>query len=173
MNNQDIVNTIKNTVVHLAISQVTPDDENRLVVAQNIIDRLFISNCITVAEMTNLIKNELTVTLNLSEQETETLLKQYEITRIMVEDKLKISKLKQTLFKVKDVDTKITRMIRKPEIEELSKYLVDSNFISNQKLLYNFIINDLCNHFKLTYEEKSEISREVKKWMRKNLKPKY
>lgn len=167
MNNQDIVNTIKNTVVHLAISQVTPDDENRLVVAQNIIDRLFISNCITVAEMTNLIKNELTVTLNLSEQETETLLKQYEITRIMVEDKLKISKLKQTLFKVKDVDTKITRMIRKPEIEELNKYLVDSNFISNQKLLYNFIINDLCNHFKLTYEEKLEISVEVKQWMRK------
>lgn len=167
MNNQDIVNTIKNTVVHLAISQVTPDDENRLVVAQNIIDRLFISNCITVAEMTNLIKNELTVTLNLSEQETETLLKQYEITRIMVEDKLKISKLKQTLFKVKDVDAKITRMIRKPEIEELNKYLVDSNFISNQKLLYNFIINDLCNHFKLTYEEKLEISVEVKQWMRK------
>lgn len=173
MNNQDIVNTIKNTVVHLAISQVTPDDENRLVVAQNIIDRLFISNCITVAEMTNLIKNELTVTLNLSEQETETLLKQYEITRIMVEDKLKISQLRQTLSKVKDVDTTITRMIRKSEIEELSKYLVDVNFISNQKILYNFIINDLCNHFKLTYEEKLEISREVKKWMRKNLKPKY
>lgn len=158
---------IKNIVIHLATSKATQGDENRLVVAQGIIDRLFISNCITVAEMTNLIKNELTVTLNLSEQETETLLKQYEITRLMVEDKLKISKLKQTLFKVKDVDTKITRMIRKPEIEELNKYLVDSNFISNQKLLYNFIINDLCNHFKLTYEEKLEISVEVKQWMRK------
>ena len=167
MNNQDIVNTIKDTVVHLATSQATPDDGNRLVVAQNIIDRLFISNCVTVAEMTNLIKNELTVTLNLSEQETETLLKQYETTRTIVEDKLKISQLRQTLSKVKDVDTTITRMIRKSEIEELSKYLVDVNFISNQKILYNFIINDLCNHFKLTYEEELEISREVKQWMRR------
>lgn len=167
MNNQDIVNTIKNTVVHLATSQVTPDDENRLVVAQNIIDRLFISNCVTVAEMTNLIKNELTVTLNLSEQETEELIKQYKKTRTIVDDKLKISKLKQTLSKIKNVDSTITRMIRKSEIEGLSKYLIDSNFISNEKLLYYFIITDLCNHFKLTYEEKLEISREVKQWMRK------
>lgn len=166
-------NNIKDIIVHLATSQATPDDGNRLVVAQNIIDRLFISNCVTVAKMTNLIKNELTVTLDLSEQETETLLKQYETTRTIVEDKLKISQLKQTLSKVKDVDSTITRIIRKSEIEELSKYLVDVNFISNQKLLYNFIINDLCNHFKLTYEEKLEFSREVKKWMRKNLKPKY
>lgn len=166
-------NNIKDTIVHFATSQATQGDESRLVVAQNIIDRLFISNCVTVAEMTNLIKNELTVTLNLSEQETETLLKQYETTRTIVEDKLKISQLKQTLSKVKDADSTITRMIKKSEIEELSKYLVDSNFISNHKLLYYFIINNLCNHFKLTYEEKLEISREVKKWMRKNLKPKY
>lgn len=166
-------NNIKDTIVHFATSQATPDGGNRLVVAQNIIDRLFISNCVSVVEMTNIIKNELTVTLNLSEQETETLLKQYETTRTIVEDKLKISQLRQTLSKVKDVDSTITRIIRKPEIEELSKYLVDSNFISNQKLLYNFIINDLCNHFKLTYEEKLEISREVKKWMRKKLKPEY
>lgn len=36
-------NNIKDTIVHFATSQATPDDENRLVVAQNIIDRLFIS----------------------------------------------------------------------------------------------------------------------------------
>lgn len=167
MNNQDIVNTIKNTVVHLATSQATQGDENRLVVAQNIIDRLFISNCITVADMTDLIKNELTVTLNLSEQETEELIKQYKKTRTIVDDKLKISKLKQTLSKINDGYSTITRMIRKSEIEGLSKYLIDRNFISNEKLLYYFIITDLCNHFKLTYEEKLEISREVKQWMRK------
>ena len=167
MNNQDIINTIKDTVVHLAISQATQGDKNRLEVAQNIIDRLFISNCVSVVEMTNIIKNELTVTLNLSEQETETLLKQYETTRTIVDDNLKIGKLKQILSKIKDVDSTITRMIRKSEMEELSKFLVYSNFIYNQKLLYYFIINDLCNHFKLTYEERLEISREVKQWMQK------
>ena len=167
MNNQDIVNTIKNTVVHLATSQATQGDENRLVVAQNIIDRLFISNCITVADMTDLIKNELTVILNLSEQETEELIKQYKKTRTIVDDKLKISKLKQTLSKINDGYSTITRMIRKSEIEGLSKYLIDRNFISNEKLLYYFIITDLCNHFKLTYEERLEISREVKQWMQK------
>ena len=109
-------NNIKDIIVHLATSQATPDDGNRLVVAQNIIDRLFISNCVTVAKMTNLIKNELTVTLDLSEQETETLLKQYETTRTIVEDKLKIAQLKQVLSKIKDVDSTITKLIRKTEI---------------------------------------------------------
>lgn len=161
---------IKDIVIHLATSPATRGDENRLVVAKNIIDRLFISNCISVAEMTNLIKNELTVTLNLSEQETETLLKQYEETRTIVDDKLKIAQLKQSLYKIKNDDSTITKMIKKSEIEELSKYLIDMNFISNQELLYYFIINDLCNHFKLTYEEKLEISKEVKQWMRKKLK---
>lgn len=85
-------------------------------------------------------------------------------------NKLKIAQLKQTISKVKDVDSTITRIIKKSEIEELSKYLIDMNFISNQELLYYFIINDLCNHFKLTYEEKLEISKEVKQWMRKKLK---
>lgn len=51
---------IKDIVIHLETSPATRGDENRLVVAKNIIDRLFISNCISVAEMTNLIKNELT-----------------------------------------------------------------------------------------------------------------
>lgn len=161
---------IKNIVIHLVTSKATQGDENRLVVAQNIIDRLFISNCVSVAEMINLIKNELTVTLDLSEQETEKLLKEYEITRTIVDDKLKIAQLKQTLSKIKDVDSTITKLIRKTEIEEISKSLIDSKFICSQELLHYFIMKDLCNHFKLNYEEKKEIYQEVKQWMRKKLK---
>lgn len=161
---------IKDTVIYLATLKVTQGDKNRLVVAQNIIDRLFISNCISVAEMTNLIKNELTVILDLSEQETETLLKQYETTKTIVDDKLKIAQLKQVLSKIKNVDSTFTKLIRKTEISEISKSLIDSKFICNQELLHYFIMRDLCNHFKLSYDEKKEIYKEVRRWMRKKLK---
>lgn len=157
-------------IIHLATSKATQDDENRLVVAQNIIDRLFISNCVSKTEMTNLIKNELTITLNLSEQETETLLKQYETTKTIVDDKLKIAQLKQALSKIKDVDSTFTKLIRKTEIEEISKNLIDSKFICSQEVLHYFIMKDLCNHFKLSYEEKKDIYKEVRRWMRKKLK---
>jgi len=164
-------NNIIDTVIHLATSQkATQGDENRLVVAQNIIDRLFISNCVSVAEMTNIIKNELSTTLNLSAPETENLLKQYKTTRAIVDDKLKIAQMKQALFNVKSVDDPFTKLIRKSEIEEISKYLIDSKFINSQELLHYFIMKDLCNHFKLSYEEKKEIYQEVKQWMRKKLK---
>lgn len=55
---QEITN-ITDIVIHLATSKATQGEHTRLAVAQNIIDRLFVSNCITVAEMTNIIKNEL------------------------------------------------------------------------------------------------------------------
>lgn len=161
---------MKDTIIHLATPPATQGDENRLVVAQNIIDRLFISNCVSVAEMTNLIKNELTVILDLSEQETETLLKQYETTKTIVDDKLKIAQLKQALSKIKNVDDTFTKLIRKTEIAEISKNLIDSKFISSQELLHYFIMRDLCNHFKLSCEEKKEIYKEVRRWMRKKLK---
>lgn len=158
------------TVIHLATSQATQGDGNRLVVAQNIIDRLFVSNYISVAEMTDIIKNELTVILDLSEQETETLLKQYETTKSIVDDKLKVAQLKQALSKIKNVDDTFTKLIRKTEIAEISKNLIDSKFISSQELLHYFIMKDLCNHFKLSYDEKEEIYKEVRRWMRKKLK---
>lgn len=163
-------NNITDTVIHLATPPATQGDKNRLVVAQNIIDRLFISNCVSMAEMTNIIKNELTAILDLSEQETETLLKKYETTKTIVDDKLKIAQLKQALSKIKDVDSTFTKLIRITEIKEISKSLIDSNFISSQELLHYFIMKDLCNHFKLSYEEKKEIYKEVRRWMRKKLK---
>lgn len=151
-------------------ADATQGDKNRLAVAKNIIDRLFISNCISETQMTNLIKNELTTILKLSEQETEKLLERYKTTKAMVDDKLKIAQFKQALAKIKNVDNSIIKMTRKLEIEQISKYLIDSNFISSQELLHNFIMKDLCNHFKLTYEEKKEIYKEVKEWMREKLK---
>lgn len=166
-------NNITDIVIHLATTLATQDDENRLVVARNIIDRLFISNCVSVAGMTNIIKNELASTLNLSEQETETLLKQYKTTKSIVDDKLKIAQLKQALSKIKNVDSTFTKLIRKEEVAEISKKLINSKFISSQELLHYFIMRDLCNHFKLSYEEKKEIYKGVKRWMRKKLKIKY
>lgn len=163
-------NNITDTVIHLATLKATQDDQNRLVVAKNIIDRLFISNCVSMSEMTNIIKNELTAILDLSEQETETLLKQYETTKTIVDDKLKIAQLKQALSKIKDVDSTFTKLIRTTEIKEISKSLIASKFISSQELLHYFIMKDLCNHFKLSYDEKEEIYKEVKRWMRKKLK---
>lgn len=163
-------NNITDTVIQLATLQVTQGDENRLCVAQNIIDRLFISNCVSADEMTNLIKNELTVTLNLSEQEKETLLEGYKTKKSIVDDRLKIAKLKQALSKIKNVESTFTKMTRKMEIEEISKKLIESNFIYSQELLHYFIMRDLCDHFKLSYEEKKEIYKEIKQWMRKKLK---
>ena len=52
---------IVETITHLTTSKATQGDKNRLVVAQNIIDRLVVSNCISTAEITNIIKNELTI----------------------------------------------------------------------------------------------------------------
>lgn len=163
-------NNITDTVLHLVTSQATQGDENRLAVAQNIVDRLFAANCVSIEEITNLIKNELSTILKLSEQETDILLKKFEESKIIVDDKLKIAQLKQALSEIKDVDNPITKITRKLEIEQISKYLIESNFIDSQKLLHYFIMRDLCNHFKLSYEEKKELVQEVRKWMRKRLK---
>lgn len=160
-------NNITATVIQLVTSKATQGDENRLVVAQNIIDRLFISNCVSVAEMTDIIKNELSTILNLSGQEKEILLSQYEKTRLIVEDRLKIARLKQALTSIKfNENNKIIELTRKFEVEGISKNLIYSNFISSQELLHYFIMRDLCNHFKLSYEEKKELVQEVRKWMR-------
>lgn len=160
---EQIYNNIINAIIPFA--KATTDTEKRFVVAQEIVDRLFISNCFSVVEMNNFIKNELSSILELSKQETQILLNNYETKRIIIDDKLKIAKMKQALNKIKVEDNQIVRITRKIEVEEICKHLVESKFVYNQKLLFNFIMIDLCNHFKLSNTEKQEILQEVKQWM--------
>lgn len=160
---EEIKNNIINTIIPFA--NATTDAEKRFVVAQDVVDRLFISNCFSVVEMNNFIKNELSSILGLPKQETQILLNNYETKRIIIDDKLKIAKMKQALNKIKVKDNQIVKLTRKIEVEKICKHLVESKFISNQKLLFNFIMSDLCNYFRLSYEEKQDVLQEVKQWM--------
>ncbi len=135
-------------------------NENRLIMAQEIVDRLFISNYFSVDDMTNLIKNELTSIFNLSSPETELLLKEYDNKQKLIHDKLEIVKLKESLEDI-PVYAEPIKCLNFPQVQKIVQYIINNETIYNRQLLIDFVLNDLSNYFELDEEETKELQEVI------------
>ena len=137
--------------------QAVQDDENRLVVAKDIIDRLFISNYFTNDKMANLIKNELASIFGLTEEQVIILLKEYEEKCKLVNDKIQIERLKRSLQDIPIYENEHLKSLNLVEVKKIVKYILENITIYNKHFLQEFVLNDLCNHFLLGEEDKRQI----------------
>ncbi len=142
-------------------SKYITSDESRFVMAKEIIDRLFISSYFKFEEMTNFVKNELTSIFSLSEEQTQIILKQFEEKYQMINDKLKIAKLKLILEETPIYEVDELHCFNLIEVKKIVRYIINNNLIASKQILQDFVINDLSTHFKLDEENKKEIMEEL------------
>lgn len=138
------------------IAQATTN-ENRFVVAKELVDRLFVADYFSVVEMANFIKNELASIFSLTEQETETILKEYEDKEKVINDKLKIAQLKKSLQDIPIYEQELVKCLNLVEVENIVDYIVNNIEIYNINHIKDFVMIDLAQYFKLTEEEKAEL----------------
>ena len=145
-------NNIINQIKHF---EKATTNENRFVVAKELIDRLFIADYFSFDEMDNFIKNELTSIFNLTEQETETILKEYEDKEKVINDKLKIAQLKKSLQDIPIYEQELLKCLNLVEVENIVDYIVNNIEIYNKQILNDFVMIDLVQYFRITDEEKT------------------
>lgn len=151
---------INNIIEQIRYFASATTNENRLIMTQEIVDRLFISNYFSIDDMTNLIKNELTSIFNLSSPETELLLKKYDNKQKLIHDKLEIVKLKECLEDI-PVYAEPIKCLNFPQVQKIVQYIINNEIIYNRQLLIDFVLNDLSNYFELDEEEKKEIQEVI------------
>lgn len=149
---------IKNNIINqIKYFEKATTNENRFVVAKELVDRLFITDYFSLDEMANFIKNELASIFNLTEQETETILKEYEDKEKVINDKLKIAQLKKSLQDIPIYEQELLKCLNLVEVENIVDYIVNNIEIYNINHIKDFVMSDLSQYFKLTNEEKAEL----------------
>ncbi|MCI8290905.1 MAG: hypothetical protein HFJ25_01425 [Clostridia bacterium] len=155
-----MIKHIDNVIEQIKHYASVTTNENRFVVAQDIIDRLFISNYFSVDDMANFIKNELASIFSLSSIETELLLQEYEGKQKIMHDKLEIVKLKESLEDIPVYQEPI-KCLNFPQVQKIVQYIINNEIIYNKQLFIDFVLNDLSNHFELDEEEKKELQEVI------------
>ena len=163
---------IKNNIINqIKYFEKATTNENRFVVAKELVDRLFVTDYFSLDEMANFIKNELASIFNLTEQETETILKEYEEEHEneeenkrenedkekVINDKLKIAQLKKSLQDIPIYEQELLKCLNLVEVENIVDYIVNNIEIYNINHIKDFVMSDLSQYFKLTNEEKAEL----------------
>lgn len=155
-----MIKHIDNVIEQIKHYASVTTNENRFVVAQDIIDRLFISNYFSVDDMANFIKNELASIFSLSSIETELLLQEYEGKQKIMHDKLEMVKLKESLEDIPVYQEPI-KCLNFPQVQKIVQYIINNEIIYNKQLFIDFVLNDLSNHFELDEEEKKELQEVI------------
>ena len=152
--NEQIKNNIINQIKHF---EKATTNENRFVVAKELVDRLFVADYFSVVEMANFIKNELASIFSLTEQETETILKEYEDKEKVINDKLKIAQFKKSLQDIPIYEQELVKCLNLVEVENIVDYIVNNIDIYNINHIKDFVMIDLAEYFRITEEEKAEL----------------
>lgn len=147
-------NNIINQIKHF---EKATTNENRFVVAKELVDRLFITDYFSIDEMANFIKNELASIFSLTEQETKTILKEYEDKEKVINDKLKIAQLKKSLQDIPIYEQELLQCLNLVELEKIVSFIVNNIEIYNKQILNDFVMIDLAQYFRITEEEKTEL----------------
>lgn len=152
--NEQIKNNIINQIKHF---EKATTNKNRFVVAKELVDRLFITDYFSIDEMANFIKNELASIFSLTEQETKTILKEYEDKEKVINDKLKIAQLKKSLQDIPIYEQELLQCLNLVELEKIVSFIVKNIEIYNKQILNDFVMIDLAQYFRITEEEKTEL----------------
>ena len=141
---------------------VPKDMRERVRVATDFADRLFIADYLSKENRTNFIKNELCSYFNLKEKEVNKIITSIDLKEAIIQDKLQIAKFKNALNGLQTFDyNEWFRCNNILEVKKIIRYIKDNYLFKNYDILKKFIKEDLCQHFSLTEEEKKEVMEEV------------
>ena len=141
---------------------VPKDMRERVRVATDFADRLFIVDYLSKENRTNFIKNELCSYFDLKDEEVNKIITSIELKEAVIQDKLQIAKFKNALNGLQTFDyNEWFRCNNILEVKKIIRYIKDNYLFKNYDILKKFIKEDLCQHFSLTEEEKKEVMEEV------------
>ena len=138
-----------------------PQNEQECVrVATDFADRLFIADYLSKDNRANFVKNELCSHFDLKEEDVKSILNRLEEKEQRVNDKLQITKFKQALKYVPIYNEDfLFKGMNFQEAEQIIEYIEENYSIKDKQLISNFIMQDLCTHFKLSKQEIEEIKK--------------
>lgn len=141
---------------------VPKDMRERVRVATDFADRLFIVDYLSKENRTNFIKNELCSYFDLKDEEVNKIITSIDLKEAVIQDKLQIAKFKNALNGLQTFDyNEWFRCNNILEVKKIIRYIKDNYLFKNYDILKKFIKEDLCQHFSLTEEEKKEVMEEV------------
>ena len=141
---------------------VPKDMPERIRVATDFADRLFIADYLSKENRTNFIKNELCSYFDLKDEEVNKIITSIDLKEAIIQDKLQIAKFKNALNGLQTFDyNEWFRCNNILEVKKIIRYIKDNYLFKNYDILKKFIKEDLCQHFSLTEEEKKEVMEEV------------
>ena len=141
---------------------VPKDMPERIRVATDFADRLFIADYLSKENRTNFIKNELCSYFDLKDEEVNKIITSIDLKEAVIQDKLQIAKFKNALNGLQTFDyNEWFRCNNILEVKKIIRYIKDNYLFKNYDILKKFIKEDLCQHFSLTEEEKKEVMEEV------------
>lgn len=141
---------------------VPKDMRERVRVATDFADRLFIADYLSKENRTNFIKNELCSYFDLKDEEVNKIITSIDLKEAIIQDKLQIAKFKNALNGLQTFDyNEWFRCNNILEVKKIIRYIKDNYLFKNYDILKKFIKEDLCQHFSLTEEEKKEVMEEV------------
>lgn len=141
---------------------VPKDMRERVRVATDFADRLFIADYLSKENRTNFIKNELCSYFDLKDEEVNKIITSIDLKEAVIQDKLQIAKFKNALNGLQTFDyNEWFRCNNILEVKKIIRYIKDNYLFKNYDILKKFIKEDLCQHFSLTEEEKKEVMEEV------------
>lgn len=141
---------------------VPKDMPERIRVATDFADRLFIADYLSKENRTNFIKNELCSYFNLKEKEVNKIITSIDLKEAIIQDKLQIAKFKNALNGLQTFDyNEWFRCNNILEVKKIIEYIRTNYTFTNYDIFKSFVKEDLCQHFSLTEEEKKEVMEEV------------
>lgn len=135
------------------------NEQERIRVATDFAERLFIADYFSKENRTNFTKNELCSYFELTSEKAEKIIEMIDAKENLIKEKLQISKFKDVLHKVKvyDEDNIFFRGNNILEVKKIVEYIQTNYTFTNKEIFKTFVKDDLCHYFSLTDEEVKEI----------------
>ena len=135
------------------------NEQERIRVATDFAERLFIADYFSKENRTNFIKNELCSYFELTTEKAEKINEMIDTKENLIKEMLQISKFKDVLHKVKvyDEDNIFFRGNNILEVKKIVEYIQTNYTFTNQEIFKIFVKDDLCHYFSLTADEVKEV----------------
>jgi len=141
---------------------IAENKQERVKIAKDFADRLFIANYFSKEIRQDFIKKELCLYFGLTSNEVAEIIYDIERKEAQIQDKIHISEFKRALQELpifgKESFFRCNNIL---EVKKIIKYIKDNYNFNNQDILKKFIQEDLVKHFELTEEESKKVMSEV------------
>lgn len=139
---------------------IPPNKQERIRVATDFADRLYVADYLSKQNRQDFVKNELVCHFDLTDEEVGSILEKMEKKEQRINDKLQIYQFKEELKHVEIYSKDLMyEGFNFEEVKKIIEYIESDYNINNKKMLKDFILDNLCTHFELEQEEIKEIEK--------------